>query len=88
MKKHSLRQAMKEMRSFDYKMKNGIKSFLLRKDIPRHLKKYPNMNFNRNNIINVEYKMKKKPNFEDIESLPVKLHLSKYRIPSRLEEDR
>jgi hypothetical protein len=53
---------------------------------PNYLKKYPNMNFNRNKIINFVYKVKGKIDFGDGSQLPKKLEFTKMRIPTKLKE--
>ena len=62
--------------------------FLPKKSLsrPEHLKRYPNMKFNRNKIINFFYKPVGKLNFSDITSLPQKLRFEKRRIPSKVKE--
>lgn len=82
MYKNSLRTALRKIKNDKLKKVKPIPV------IPEHLKKYKNMTFQRNNIINVEYRMRTKPNFEDLSKLPIKLNLAKYRIPTRLKEEK
>ena len=53
---------------------------------PSYLKKYPNMNFNRNRIINFVYKVKGKIDFGDGSQLPKKLEFRQMRLPTKLKE--
>lgn len=54
------------------------------KPIPSHLKNYPGMSFNRNQIINVDWKVDKKPNFVTAtQPVKVKLRKSRTRIDYR-----
>lgn len=52
----------------------------------RHLKDYPNMNFRRNQIIDVEHRLKTKN--VDFSKGPMKRHLDirKYRVPLKIRE--
>jgi hypothetical protein len=54
--------------------------------LPTHLKRYPNMKFNRNKIINYYWKPIGKLDFSDSSNLPQKLQLRKKRIPTKLKE--
>jgi hypothetical protein len=54
--------------------------------LPAHLKKYPNMHFNRNKIINFYYRVKGKTDFTDVDALPIKLEYTKIRTPSKVKE--
>lgn len=63
----------------------NISTRLSKFKIPKHLKKYPNMQFQKNQIINVEYRVKKMPNFENWAGKPLWLNLTKRRIPAKIE---
>jgi|LauGreDrversion4_2_1035121.scaffolds.fasta_scaffold154004_2 hypothetical protein len=48
-------------------------------------KKYPNWSMRRGDIVHYVYKPKdKRPNFEDVKALPIRLKLKKIRIDSGL----
>ncbi len=76
-------------------LKEAFQTILKKDQPPRSLpkpltslqKKYPNWNLNKNEIVNFYYKpSEKKPNFDDIKSLPIKLKLTKIRVQSGLKE--
>ena len=66
----------------------ATKKFQKSTHIPRHLKHYPNMKFQRGTIINFYYKMKNKPDFSNFDNLPIKLQFQKKRIDSKITEAR
>ena len=54
---------------------------------PSYLKRYPNMNFNRNKIIHYMNRPKGKLDFTDVTQLPKKIEFSKIRLPTKLKEE-
>jgi hypothetical protein len=53
--------------------------------LPRYLKHYPNMRFTKGTLINFYYEMKKKPDFSNFASLPLKIDIQKRRMPTHIK---
>lgn len=54
--------------------------------LPKHLKKYPTMKFAKHQIINVDHKIKKMPDFSKFEGKPFPVEYVKYRLPSKVRK--
>lgn len=67
-------------------MKQKKPPILKQEYIPKHLKKYPNLKFRRNQIINIEEVVS---NSRDVNlQNPIELKFKSKRIPSRIKEVR
>jgi hypothetical protein len=56
------------------------------KSRPRYLRKYPNLSFEKNDIIDVEYKLKEKIKFSEITDKRIKLNLKQVRTYTYLKK--
>jgi hypothetical protein len=59
-----------------------------KKNLPSHLRRYPNMKFQKNHIIDFELRAKGEPNFKDavLNQTKVSLDKQKYRIPTNITQ--
>jgi hypothetical protein len=80
-----IKKLVNEQGKEDKKPTKWEKRFVYKSEIPKHWRKYPNFTHKSTDIINVETRLKVKPDFTDL-TKKVKLSKGIYKIPTDIED--